>query len=104
MTDYTKAAIKRVKALAWALIRAKGKRVIAIRHIHHRAYCIAKPAAHYAVFVVPTSDREQYVKTDPYVCVQNDSAAPVQVGDWAKTAYISTESSGQCYVLEVLRG
>ena len=102
MRDYTKASIKRTKALAWAVARSKGKQLLSISHLHMRAYCLAKPAAHYALFVVPSIDREPQVKVDPYIYVQNETAATVKEGDWARTAYLQTESSGQCYVLEVL--
>ena len=74
--------------------------VIAVAHILPRAYCVAKPAAYYAVFAVPACDREPQVRDDPWATVQNESAKDVMLGDWCSLAYISTsDGTGEMRVL-----
>ena len=96
MNDYTKAAIKRIKQRAMRQTKA----VRSISHILPRAFCIAKPAAYMAVFVVPPVDREKCVKRDAFACVQDESCADVRFGDWAQLAYISTKTSGMMKVIK----
>ena len=74
--------------------------VISVAHVLPRAYCVAKPAAHWAVFAVPTCDREPQVRDHPWATVQNESAKDVKLGDWCALAYISTsDGSGSMHVL-----
>jgi hypothetical protein len=98
LNDYTKAAIKRIKDRA---VKQIDKPVISVSHITPRAYCIAKPAPHCAVFAIPLIDREKYVRNQPNTTVQNESCAHVQMGDWATLAYVVTSSYGQPIVVKL---
>ncbi len=71
-----------------------------VSHVLPRAYCVAKPAAHCAVFAVPPQDREPQVKGDAWVTVQNASCATVNHGEWVSLAYITRkDGSGSSYVI-----
>lgn len=77
----------------WGIIRTVAERhenLIGVSHIRPRAYCLAKPAPHLAVFAVPLKDRERFVKEDEDVTVQNESCRHVEKGDWAALAYVRT--------------
>lgn len=80
---------------------AKKKRLMvkSVRHITPRAYCIAKPSAHFAVFVVPVEDREPQVRDSDTTCVQNDTCQDIKVGDWAVLAYVTSRSGGEPIVV-----
>lgn len=96
LQDYTRVTLKRLKKRA---IKQTGGRVLSVSHVIPRAYCVAKPVLHMAVFAVPGMDREQYVKGDVFVIVQNDTCKDVQHGDWCSLGYVSTERCGQMVVI-----
>jgi len=98
--DYTRAVLNRLVRKAMAL----HKDTQSVSHLCPRAYCIAKPGAWFAVFVVPPRDREPYVKNDPYVVVQNETATPVKLGDWCAVAYTYRPGCGQSVVIERIGG
>lgn len=96
--DYKQAVIRRIRQEA---MKIKG--VTGVRHIHPRAYCIAKPAACCAVFVVPPCDHEPHLRSfepnNSAELIQNNSAAKVKVGDWCSLAYVITHSFSQPQVI-----
>ena len=100
MSEYTKASIALLKVKARRLVKDDKAKVV---HIHPRAYCIAKPAPYFAVFAVPTCDREPQVAADAWDVVSNQSCADVKTGDWCSVAYISTRAGGDCHVLQILQ-
>jgi len=95
------ASVRQLRAIAKTIKPG----VIAVAHVFPRAYCVAKPAAHCAVFAVPPQDREPQVRDDPWATVQNESAKDVKHGDWCALAYISTsDGSGSMHVLPNVSG
>lgn len=75
-----------------------------VSHILPRAYCVAKPARHCAVFAVPPQDREPQVRDDLWVSVRNSSCEKVVTCDWCSLAYIMTrDGTGMNYVIAVHR-
>jgi len=110
MTDYTKVTIRRIKRKCIALAKTgipgyvgtaePDPRKVHVSHIHPRAYCLAKLAPYYAVFVVPWRDRAPQVRKDPYMTVQNKTCADVREGDWCAIAYLSTQTYGEPIVVE----
>lgn len=96
LQDYTRVAVNRLKQLA---IEQTEGRVLSVSHIIPRAYCVAKPALHMAVFVTPRQDREKYVKDEASTVVQNATCREVQPGDWCSLAYVMTPHCGQLIVI-----
>ena len=85
--DYKNTVIAYLKAKARKLVKDEKA---SVSHIHPRAYCIAKPAAYCAVFMVPTCDRESQVSESECDVVNNASCADVKMGDWCSVAYVMT--------------
>lgn len=100
---YTRKEIARLREIGMKYPVNKWSKVVSVSHITPRAYCIAKPSAWMAVFVVPPPDREPQVHNDLYTVVTNSSANEVKLGDWCSLAYVSTSTCGQPVVLEVLK-
>lgn len=93
---YTKAELERLRQ---RVIAQTQERVLSISHIMPRAYCVAKPASHMAVFVVPPMDREPQVRNDEYTVVHNETCRDVRAGQWCSLAYVSTKHYGQSVVI-----
>jgi hypothetical protein len=70
-----------------------------VSHVLPRAYCVAKPADHFAVFAVPPQDRPSFLRHDVFVTVQGSTAAAVCHGDWCSLAYVQTGNQGGMHVL-----
>ena len=100
---YTRKEIARLRELGMRYPVNKWTKVNWVSHITPRAYCVAKPAACMAVFVVPPPDSEPQVRNQAYTVVKNSSAQEVKLGDWCALAYISTTACGEPIVLEVLK-
>jgi len=95
---YCSALLRELKAAG----RACKPNVISVSHLLPRAYCVAKPGGHCAVFAVPPEDREPQMRElsgHGWVMVQNESAADVSLGDWRSLAYVSTGTCGELRVL-----
>jgi len=99
-TIYSKKTIADIKRKA---MKIKG--ALSVSHIYPRAYCIAKPAPGYAVFVTPFVDAEPQVRTEKYSSSEGVRAGAydVNVGDWCSIAYVATAHCGEPHVIEVLK-
>ena len=93
-------------AFARATITAIRKEAIAshdaisVRHIHPRAYCVAKPAPCCAVFAIPSCDSEPQLRNKQSVSIHNGTASIAVVGGWYSLAYVSNRSgSGEPRVI-----
>jgi hypothetical protein len=91
-SDYKKGVIAALKKAAGGLSQS---------HLLPRAYCLAKPGGHCAVFAVPPQDREPQVATDGCVMVQNESALPCQPGQWYSLAYVVNEHCSGLRVVDL---
>jgi hypothetical protein len=103
---YARTEIKRLRSLGMRFAYNPWDDVKSVSHITPRAYCIAKPASQNAVFAVPLCDQEPQMhglsKADR-TTVSHESCRNVKEGDWCSLAYVSTDSSGQPVVLEILQ-
>ena len=72
----------------------------AIRHIHPHAYCVAKPAHHCAVFVIPPQDREPQVPGDGAVLIQNWTVSAIIPGMWCAIVYVCRPTSSEFLVVD----
>jgi len=103
---FARKEIARLKALGLRFAYNPWDDVKSVSHITPRAYCIAKPASQFAVFAVPSCDREPQLvglSNANRTTVQHESCQRVKEGDWCSLAYVSTDSSGQPVVLEILQ-
>jgi hypothetical protein len=100
-TLYSRKAIADIKRKAMKVKPG----VLGVSHIYPRAYCIAKPAPGYAVFVTPFVDAESKIRTPEYSSSESVrvGANDVRVGDWCSIAYVSAAISGEPCVIEVLK-
>lgn len=79
-------------------------KVIDVDHPFLRAYCVANPGAHCAVFAVPPCDMSPFLtKSHPFVMVQNESAEKVVAGDWCELAYVFTPTRASFRVISILK-
>ena len=92
---YSRAVLQSLRAAAFTCVPG----VTGVSHLTPRAYCVAKPAAHCAVFAVPPCDRDPLLRDESWVSVQNESAANVKFGDWWSLAYVVAPSCGQMRAL-----
>lgn len=100
---FTRVELDRLRTLGKTIKNNSWDKVERVSHITPRAFCVAKTAGYCAVFAVPTCDREPEVGENPFTTVQHKSCLEVQTGDWCALAYVSTQSSGQPVVLEILK-
>jgi hypothetical protein len=71
-----------------------------IVHLWRYAYCVAKPAAHCAVFVAPPQINRLTGKPyDGSNSVHNATAGQCVVGGWYTLAYCSRDGCHQVYVV-----
>jgi hypothetical protein len=100
MSAYSKAELERIRKVALKIVPGAKS----VSHIHPRAYCIAKPAACCAVFVVPEIDSVPLLQKTPNASsdIVRDNVSEVRVGDWCILAYISSELGGGMAVIENL--
>jgi len=94
---------RRAKAAIWKWaskhlwIVRPGSPIRGVRHVHPRAYIIAKPAPKCIVVAKPWMDSEPQVReidrlhgTD----IIHDFDESLKAGDWCATGYVSTPTSG----------
>jgi len=96
---YSREIIRQIKKAA----RKQVKNCLSVSHIYPRALCVAKPAPGCAVFATPWMDAEKQVRDPKYSSFETvyGNVSGVQFGDWCSLAYISTESCGQTYVIDL---
>lgn len=78
-------------------VKLKGlpKDAYSIIHFHPHAYCVAKPAIHCAVFVIPPQENRLIGRMyEGSESVHNASVKDVSVGDWCSLAFCDFGKAG----------
>lgn len=82
-----------------AYAKSIGKEVVSVRHIHPRAYVLARPASCCLVVATPLCDAEPQIRNSP---MRQDGSTIVHCfdgdllpGDWCSVAYVNTKTSGE---------